>query len=373
MERRVLLAISLSFLVLFAYQTYFAPPPAAPPPTAPVEAPAAAPATGSAATAPAPAPAGTNSDPGPTALPVEKGESAERDITVETGTVRAVFTNRGARLKHWFLKDYRNDAGDPLDLVPDPEGVNDALLPFSLRLEDQNLTSAANGWAVSDRHLRHHRRVEQSGDSHLCVGGRRRPLGEQDLHAAASGLHRLVHGDRGAERPVDQSPHRMGPGPRRRQRPCVHRQLSRAELFDAGPGVVQPRPISDAIAAGARYGRRTVALCGCRRSLLRGPGPERSSQPTAHPVRPHVVRRTAEERRRAARTLRCFRGALRGRSQRSALLRRAEGVRRASRGRHRGCPGHQLRDLLGPGSPAAPGAQVGAAVRWQLGLVDHHA
>ena len=30
MERRVLLAISLSFLVLFVYQTYFAPPPPAP-------------------------------------------------------------------------------------------------------------------------------------------------------------------------------------------------------------------------------------------------------------------------------------------------------------------------------------------------------
>jgi YidC/Oxa1 family membrane protein insertase len=143
MERRVLLAIALSFLVLFAYQTYFAPPPPAAPAPAPVPAPAAPPATASAL--PAPASPGTNSDPGQAALPVEKGESSERDVTVETRTVRAVFTNRGARLKHWFLKEYRNDGGEPLDLVPDPEGVNHALLPFSLRLEDQNLTSAANG------------------------------------------------------------------------------------------------------------------------------------------------------------------------------------------------------------------------------------
>jgi YidC/Oxa1 family membrane protein insertase len=146
MERRVLLAISLSFLVLFAYQTYFAPP-AAPPPGAstPPAVPTPAAGTGSTPTAPAPSPTGTNSDPGAAALPVEKGESAERDITVETRTIRAVFTNRGARLKHWILKDYRNDAGEPLDLVPNAEGVNHALLPFSLRLEEQDLTSAANG------------------------------------------------------------------------------------------------------------------------------------------------------------------------------------------------------------------------------------
>ena len=149
MERRVLLAISLSFLVLFAYQTYFAPPPppaapAAAPVTPPVTGSAAAPATGGAST-PAAGATGTNFDPGPAPLAVEKGESAERDVTVETRTVRAVFTNRGARLKHWILKDYRNDGGEPLDLVPDPDGVNHALLPFSLRLEEQQLTSAANG------------------------------------------------------------------------------------------------------------------------------------------------------------------------------------------------------------------------------------
>ena len=73
------------------------------------------------------------------------GESDERDITVETRTVRAVFTNRGARLRHWVLKDYKNDDGQPLDLVPAAENVNNALTPFSLRLDDAALTSKANG------------------------------------------------------------------------------------------------------------------------------------------------------------------------------------------------------------------------------------
>ena len=143
MERRVLLAISLSFLVLFVYQTYFAPPPPAPTgaQTPAISTPGVA---GSAAVAaqppatPTPAPAaGTGS--------VLVGESDERDITVETRTVRAVFTNRGARLRSWVLKDYKNDGGQPLDLVPKPENVNNALTPFSLRLDDAALTSKANG------------------------------------------------------------------------------------------------------------------------------------------------------------------------------------------------------------------------------------
>jgi YidC/Oxa1 family membrane protein insertase len=143
MERRVLLAISLSFLVLFVYQSYFAPPPPAP----------AGPQAGS--TSGAPSSIGTGSSAQPTAatsavssaaaLPVEEGEPSEREITVETRTVRAVFTNRGARIKHWILKNYRNDRGEPLDLVPEADSVNNALLPFSLRLDDESLTSAVNG------------------------------------------------------------------------------------------------------------------------------------------------------------------------------------------------------------------------------------
>lgn len=150
MERRVLIAISLSFLVLFAYQNYFAPP--APPPAdspAGAAAPAAgvsAPQAGAAGSqAPAPSTPVAPVAPPAAASTVVTGESDERDITVETRTVRAVFTNRGARLRHWVLKQYQNEAGQPLDLVPAPENVNEALTPFSLRLEDPDQTSRVNG------------------------------------------------------------------------------------------------------------------------------------------------------------------------------------------------------------------------------------
>src|SRR5690606_37298148 len=49
------------------------------------------------------------------------------------------------RLRHWVLKRYQNEAGEPLDLVPAAENVNQALTPFSLRLEDADQTSRVNG------------------------------------------------------------------------------------------------------------------------------------------------------------------------------------------------------------------------------------
>jgi YidC/Oxa1 family membrane protein insertase len=99
--------------------------------------PAAPASTTSAGAPPAPAPS--------VPIVVDEGEPAEREIVVETRAVQAVFSNRGARLKHWILKNYRNDAGRPLDLIPASENVNDAYTPFSLRLDDPGLTSTLNG------------------------------------------------------------------------------------------------------------------------------------------------------------------------------------------------------------------------------------
>lgn len=131
MERRVLLAISLSFLVLFLYQTLF-PPPKDPAP-GDAQAPAAS-APGSPAmptSAAAPAAAAAQTPPPPAAT---RGDSEERDVVVDTTTVRAVFTNRGARLKSWALKLYTDRSGAPVDLVP--HDVPGQPLPFSLAFEN---------------------------------------------------------------------------------------------------------------------------------------------------------------------------------------------------------------------------------------------
>jgi YidC/Oxa1 family membrane protein insertase len=108
MERRVLVAIFLSFLVIYAWQAFFVKP--APKPVAPATTSSQVkPGTNTAAATPAPAPA--PSEPKPAELPAQPmtsavvvGETSERDIRVGTRDVIAVFTNCGARLKSWRLK-----------------------------------------------------------------------------------------------------------------------------------------------------------------------------------------------------------------------------------------------------------------------------
>lgn len=138
MERRVLLAISLSFLVLFGYQTFFPPPPELTPAST-----GSAPSSGS----PAPAAGGTASATTPaavTAAPAAalRADTTEREFVIETNTVRATFTNRGARLRHWQLKAYPDASGSLVDLVP--ADVPDQPLPFSLGLDSPAASDEAN-------------------------------------------------------------------------------------------------------------------------------------------------------------------------------------------------------------------------------------
>ena len=71
------------------------------------------------------------------------GETTDREVVVETTTVRATFTNRGGRLLHWVLKEYRNEDGSPLDLVPQSIGA-DVVKPFSLVVDDPAVTERIN-------------------------------------------------------------------------------------------------------------------------------------------------------------------------------------------------------------------------------------
>ena len=135
MEKRVFLAIFLSFLVLAAYQAYFAP--AAPPPgasDASAPPPGASPAAAATSTPPPATSPGTEAPPPVlTAAPIVADTSA-RDIVVETDTVRAVFSTTGATLRSWKLKRYLED-GAPLELVP-VEVPETYPRPFTLSTND---------------------------------------------------------------------------------------------------------------------------------------------------------------------------------------------------------------------------------------------
>jgi YidC/Oxa1 family membrane protein insertase len=142
LERRVLIALFLSFLVLYAYQTFFsrpAPKPASTATTATSSSTGSTPAPPSASEA-IPSPSNAPAAPAATSL---VGESSGRDVTVETPHVIAVFTNRGGRLKSWKLKAYRDRNGDPLELI-DPLLANSHPLPFSLSVPDGQTTATLN-------------------------------------------------------------------------------------------------------------------------------------------------------------------------------------------------------------------------------------
>ena len=147
MEKRLLVAIFLSFLVLYAYQVFVLKPAAN---NAKRQAPAsetpgaASPsgwttAPGTALLQPS-APAPARGAAAETAPLVGVGEQAERDVVVETRTVHAVFTNRGARLKSWQLKSYLDLQKRPQELVATYLGPNEPR-PFDLKVDDPAVTS----------------------------------------------------------------------------------------------------------------------------------------------------------------------------------------------------------------------------------------
>src|SRR5688572_12547850 len=140
MERRVFLAISLSILVIYGYQLYFAPRPDPATTSAPTQAAQATPSTAApAGTAPAPEPDAPRADT-PAAI---TSDSTEQQIVIDTGKVEAVVTNRGGRILNWRLKDFVDEQGRPVDLIPSDLPATEPR-PLSLAVEDAQLTRRLN-------------------------------------------------------------------------------------------------------------------------------------------------------------------------------------------------------------------------------------
>ena len=72
---------------------------------------------------PVPTPAPTPNQPPPSTPPVapaptkQTQAAAERDVVVENDLFKITFTNRGAQVKSWILKKYKDDKGQPLELI----------------------------------------------------------------------------------------------------------------------------------------------------------------------------------------------------------------------------------------------------------------
>jgi YidC/Oxa1 family membrane protein insertase len=132
MEKRVLLAVVLSFVVLYGYQALFPPPPPPRPTSSDATRPTVSP------TQPQPKPSATEP-----VVPVESPAAAqplvhgasERDVVFESAAVRGVFSTRGGVLKSWRLKRYSGPDGQPLDLVP-AQASPDSTRPFTMSVGD---------------------------------------------------------------------------------------------------------------------------------------------------------------------------------------------------------------------------------------------
>jgi YidC/Oxa1 family membrane protein insertase len=140
MEKRLLFAFLLMMGVLFLTPYFYRQPDR--PPSAPPAREQAQPTERSPfATATEPEAA-----PEPAVIPIQGEVSApkEETFTIETDLYRIGFSNRGAVVRSWVLTKYKDNAGQPLELV-NAAGVAKAGYPFSLDLkggEDSVLNQA---------------------------------------------------------------------------------------------------------------------------------------------------------------------------------------------------------------------------------------
>jgi YidC/Oxa1 family membrane protein insertase len=156
-ELRILVASLLSMGVILLWAKFFAP--KAPLNQPPKEQPAVtAPARpGNTANSAASAPAASVAAPGNTSVSAAAtvpaaAETQERTIVVENNLYRVEFSNRGAVVKSWQLKKYKDDYTDEkgkpqpriLDLVHRDSSAKTGGWPFSLLLDDPQLEKAAN-------------------------------------------------------------------------------------------------------------------------------------------------------------------------------------------------------------------------------------
>ncbi len=146
MEKRLLLAIVLSFLVLILYQILFSPKPSqeeVPEQVKDIE------------TQPPPKPSVESQHPSPTTTEPQESleeefitepisETAEAQIVIDTPLYSAVWSNKGAVLKSWRLKEYKDDDKNDLELVSQ-QTEDFGTFPFALQTDDPSFDAVING------------------------------------------------------------------------------------------------------------------------------------------------------------------------------------------------------------------------------------
>jgi YidC/Oxa1 family membrane protein insertase len=157
MDKRAILGIALSVLILVIYQSwvtqYYGTPPQGPVPVGPVNKEAEK------TTAAAPTVAAPAAPSAPAEIAIS---AAAKEVRVETDNYIAIFTTQGARLRSFKFKNYRSSADEkspPFEIVPLAPGVplplgvrwqsptpfDDGVLVYAVQGSDLKLTGDAKG------------------------------------------------------------------------------------------------------------------------------------------------------------------------------------------------------------------------------------
>jgi YidC/Oxa1 family membrane protein insertase len=139
MDKRTILAIVLSILVLFTYQTFFVKPPPKKPVTVSKEAPVAPSVNKDSGLAPErKAPLITKLAAAPAAVP-------EKEVTVDTKLYRAVFTTKGGTLKSFKLKEYQKTLAKDAELIELVQIKEGMPRPLSMTFPESDIALPADG------------------------------------------------------------------------------------------------------------------------------------------------------------------------------------------------------------------------------------
>ena len=137
-QKNLILVFIITFVIIILSQQFFfkkpAPPPAGEKPATEQQPQAPAP---SAAAPSVPAPAK------PAGATPSKQATAESDVVVENDLYRITFSNKGAQAKSWILKKFKDDKGQPLELVHQAAAAKYGL-PLSFFTWDQPLSDKLN-------------------------------------------------------------------------------------------------------------------------------------------------------------------------------------------------------------------------------------
>ncbi len=157
MEKRVIIAIALSVLILVAFRYYEERrmaelgklrPPVQKQTSRPAET-AAAPPAAQAPVPPTPPPEAPPKAVVPAS--VEDTKATAEQLVIDGALYRAVLDNRGALLTSWQLKQYKSTGGQAFEMVAATHDAETRPYPGSLRFDDPALTTLANNDAYEVR------------------------------------------------------------------------------------------------------------------------------------------------------------------------------------------------------------------------------